>query len=238
MDHYARIYSVPDARLIDEVYVGEEVWDVEYAPDGRSFATSSPSGIVRIWSTTSDVVSFQMPASFGRVESLEIVSPDGRYMLPRTHARENPNAQVLDIATGKSVGVPMPFTGRIMGVCFSADGKLVAFADYVDPWNGQPHSGSLQVWDWKEGRPIVPPVPLAAMPTKPTSVAFNPNGRQLIVTGEWGWILDIDATTGQVRRRLQHENLESLIRMWHRRLLFSPDGQTFATAGVGMAAYV
>jgi WD40 repeat protein len=245
MDQWARICSVPDGRLLHQIFVGEEVWDVAYAPDGWSLATSSPSGLVRVWSAPPAVASLQVPALFTGECSSAAISPDGRYVLPRTHTEATAQARVYDLATGEPVGAPLPYTGRIMSACFSADGGRVAFADYVDPWKGRPHAGSLQVWDWRQGQRVFAPVSLTPMPTKPTGVALNPNGKQVVVTGEYNtttgedaWVLVIDAATGAVRHRLRHENRPALIHHWQRRVLFAPDGRTFVTAGVGLAAQV
>jgi WD40 repeat protein len=132
-----------------------------------------------------------------------------------------------------------------MCASFSSDGSIVAFVDEIGP----KYPRNLYVWDWKQGRQVFPPVSISRMPTKPTGVAFNPNGSQIIVTGEfdtdpkgethdWGWILDIDAKTGELRRELKHHKYEALIHHRHRRVLFAPDGKTFATASVGKAAHV
>jgi WD40 repeat protein len=245
-DHWARVWRIPEGRQEAVIHLGEEVWYAAYSPDGRCLATGLPDGLVRLWAAPEPrphdyVVPGQAQGSAGW--SCMHLSPDGRYTLPFLGPPWSNILQVHEAATGKPAGQLLTMQGAPHAVCYSPDGNHLAVGEFAYGANPNgPKGGFVSVWDWRTGRRLFGPIPFPEPATgpgpvpdskRPICVAYRPDGGQLIVLGEDGTIFDIDPTTGEVQRTLHHDEERGMIFLRHRRLWFTPDGQSFITAGTG-----
>ncbi len=138
----------------------EQVIEVRLAPDGRSVATQTRAGRVRLWRMGGDrgLGVTASPRSDDTVQALK-VTPDGRHALTAGGAR----VLVRDLATGAPVGAPLPFAGEVRALALSADGRRVV-AGGRSP-GGRPPTGLgtdppglAQVWDLDTGAPLGAPL--------------------------------------------------------------------------------
>ena len=245
-DHWARVWTIPDGRLDAVIHLGEGVWYAAYSPDGRCITTGLPDGLVRLWASPEPRPNdYQVP---GQAEgaagwSCMHLSPDGRYTLPFLGPNWSNILQVRVAATGKPAGQPLTMKGAPHAICYSPDGNHLAVGEFVYGANPNgPKGGFVSAWDWRTGRRLFGPIPFPEPATgpgpvpdskRPICVAYRPDGGQLVVLGEDGTIFDIDPATGKVQRTLHHDEERGMIILRHRRLLFTPDGQSFITAGTG-----
>jgi WD40 repeat protein len=106
-------------------------------------------------------------------------SPDGTRIA--TGNRDDPNAGVWDVATGKQLLKLTGFSARVPGVAFSQDGTLLAAAS---------HDGTIRIWDAAKGT-------LKEILNTPEGgtnrVAFSPDGIHLASLNNDGtvWIYTI-----------------------------------------------
>jgi WD40 repeat protein len=194
---------------------------VAYAPDGKTLATASNDGTVKLWdmATGRELLTIQgvADAVLGVTVSL-----DGRMLAT---AGADGKAKIWDVAAGKLITSIDAEDGAVNGVAFSPDGKLLATAD---------DDGTAKLWDVASGRKlrafeghndivndIFNPV---------NSVAFSPDGKTL-ATAHFDKTAKLwDVASGRELRTFEGhaESVEDVA--------FSPDGKTLATASVDETA--
>jgi WD40 repeat protein/tRNA A-37 threonylcarbamoyl transferase component Bud32 len=230
-DHWARLWSIPDGRLMATFHLAEAVSPVAFAPDGRCAATGLANGLVRLWSPPEGNPGDRQFDSLPPWEwQHTAVSPDGRHILSLSGEKYPRPAQVYELTSGAAVGKRIPVRAHVIGAAFSPDGDRLALLDFYYRWKENPEGGWVEVWDWRTGRKAFEPIPITA---KPLAAAFRPDGRQLVVLLETGVILDVDPETGEVRRKLQHPKDDKVLFLRHRSLQFTADGNTLVSAGCG-----
>jgi WD40 repeat protein len=199
-------------------------------------ATALSNGLVRLWGAPeANQFVRHFPAVFPAVCSSSIISPDGQYVLPLPPAPPQ-HAQVHELATGKPAGKPLPLQSSIFSASFSPDGSQLTLVEWRWPIAKDPVTrGWVSAWDWRDGRRVFGPVTL---PERPSTCAYRPDGRQLVILGHEDWILVLDAATGKIEHKLEHKANPGMIFRSQRRLLYARDGQTFVTAGIGNNAWV
>ncbi len=158
----------------------------------------------------------RMPGAYGWFNATA-VSPDRR-LLATAHRKEG-TIRLWDTASGKEVATLGKHEGGVMGLAFSADGKLLASGGTAS---------LVCLWDVvarREVKRLVPSVDGVA------SLAFSPDGKRIITgvcDGErgapagWGirlWDLD----TGKVLREFGGARAETVA------VAFSPDGKLVAS---------
>jgi WD40 repeat protein/serine/threonine protein kinase len=134
--------------------------------------------------------------------------------------------KVWDVKSGKERAIAGSKKGQAFGaVALSRDGRLLVWSDGLyDPRNNRPTGWSsvrVKVWDLALGRERLA---LAGHTTRPTFLAFTPDGRTLISGGPFEvkvWDLD----TGKEKLPL---NIKGYCAM-----ALSPDGHTLAADGPG-----
>ncbi|MER5204156.1 trypsin-like peptidase domain-containing protein [Streptomyces sp. NPDC002825] len=183
------------------------VSSVAFSPDGRTSASASSDGTVRLW----DVATGKSRATLtGHADTVFSVafSPDGRTLATGGVDR---TARLWDVASGKHRATLKGHTYGVNSVAFSPDGHALATgsADHT-----------ARLWDVASRKTRAT---LTGHKDQVYSVAFSPDGKTL-ATGSWDTTVGLwDVATGTERAKLTgHENQVYSV-------AFSPDGQTLAS---------
>ncbi len=142
---------------------------VAFSPDGKFVVTGSTTGVAHVWDVASgEVVSKAM--ILGENNLWASFSPDGKRVL--TYARgQEPSARVWDAAgEAESTLIQPEIPSNAFTAAFSPDpeGRWVVTG-----------GAGARVWDATTGRPVSVPLP-------GERVAFNPDGKRLLITGAGG----------------------------------------------------
>jgi WD40 repeat protein len=187
-DKSVRLWDASSGAQLHTFDLAGPVFHVEFRPpDGRHLAASvgrqgSKGAFVKVWDATTRQDLLTTPASRPYVVTF---SPDGRHLLEEG-ADHVP--RVLDVRTGKEVGVLGRHGEDIWAMRFSPDGRRLATAG---------NDGAVRVWD--ATRLDQRPEPLLDFTLRVIGwgdrVAFSPDGRLLVTGGEDRTVKVWDAMT-------------------------------------------
>ncbi|MFI2476910.1 TIR domain-containing protein [Nocardia xishanensis] len=218
-DGTVRLWDTTTGQPITPPLIGHEhqVYDVALSPDGQRIVSSGWDSTVRRW----DAVTGQPigPPLTGGSQNVAF-SPNGQWIVSTTG-----NAvQVWDMNTGERIGEPITgFEGPVESVAFSPDGhRIVVGSGRIE--------GTVQIWDLDTHQPVGQP--MTGLDTKPGyedevwSLAFSPDGQQIVSGDQDGTVRLWDATTTQPIREpiTGHEGAVSSVG-------FSPDGRSLVSGG-------
>ncbi|HTE18766.1 MAG TPA: WD40 repeat domain-containing protein, partial [Armatimonadota bacterium] len=155
-----------------------------WSPDGKSLATSSADGSLRIWDPTLGAT--RRFSQEGRKISCIAWSPDGK----RLAVGADGMVRVWSTTAWRLLQVLPEHDGLVTALSWRPDGLLLAAGD----WHGKirisnPETGAVRRLLSDEGGII-------------GQLAWNPNGKLLAAAGSWGRVAIWDLGTGQVRVRL------------------------------------
>ncbi|HEY7328103.1 MAG TPA: protein kinase [Gemmataceae bacterium] len=193
-----------------------KVYSVALSPDGRTAASISQDGIVKLWDVKSQRERFllAMPPGFGRClafspdgKDLAVGSSDGRLWICDVSRSTEPTSWL-----GHRVG---PLPREAWAVAFSPDGKTLASAG---------DDNHIHLWEPATGRRLKS---LPRQESLVTCIAFSPNGK-LLASGSFEKEANVKlwsvATGEEVSTLSGHTKIVDV-------LAFAPNGESLATAG-------
>lgn len=224
-------FKVPMGRWID--YNGKLIDSVSYSPDGKTLASASEDGTIRLWDVESEKPRATTFEGLRGLQTSELLreysihgfvlaySPDGRTLATSSRARysDDTTIQLWDAATCKHKAT---LTGSweaktLNSTAFSPDGRTVA---------GGGDNGDVYLWDAISGE--LKTTLTGHSERFVMGVAFSPDGRTLAsgarASGD-GEVYLWDAISGECKASLNmHRDGVSSI-------TFSPDGSALAVGG-------
>ena len=187
------------------------VFGVAFGPDGRTLASGSDDGTVRLWDLRTNRQLGRPLTGHATTVYGVAFSPDGRTLASASADR---TIRLWDVASRRAVGPPLEgHTDAIYSAVFSADGRaLVSASD----------DRTVRVWDVRTRRQLGRPI---RHPAAVFSAAFSPDGRTVASGGDDDKVRFWDARS---HRRLGRPLTGHSDRIVH--VVFSPDGRTLASA--------
>ncbi|MFF8775293.1 trypsin-like peptidase domain-containing protein [Kitasatospora sp. NPDC015120] len=232
-----------------------DVTSVAFSPDGRTLATGTRGGLVRLWDITTGKTTTAPDINVAlEVESMAF-GPDGHTLaILRSDGTVQLRNTTTGIATAPDIATTDDEVWEAQPIAFGPDGHTIAV--------GVGHD-TVRLWDINTGRTIGPGITTTASDESlsVTSVAFSPDRHTLAVASHDGSVRLRDITTGRTtatnfisgatsmafgpdRHTLAVASNEGSIRLWDTTTgktttaladrqasglgAFSPDGHTFA----------
>jgi WD40 repeat protein len=170
-EHVARLWDLTakDPSASPRELKGHEgvIFDAEFAPDSRVFATGSADGTVRISIADAEDPSASAIVLRGHEDVVYRVafSPDGRWLIT---ADLDGSARLWDLTTSFSSASPVRLsTGKVSSVATSEDGHWLFSSD--------------RLWDLTAVDSVITPAILQVLTVEPANRAtFSPDGRWLV----------------------------------------------------------
>ncbi|HEY3391974.1 MAG TPA: hypothetical protein VGK58_04665, partial [Lacipirellulaceae bacterium] len=190
---------------------------IEFSSDAKSVLIQCANQAVDLWDAQT-ATPVARKVKFDEAQTVLASSPDRRTLLIRG---KDGSAQLLDIVTGQTRGMPLRHRPSIMDAQFSGDGRTVVTAGYDQ---------EVRRWDARNGTPLDMPKKSFRHKGIVYSVACSRDGR-LILSGSDDqtarlWHASDGMAAGQP---MQHSTLVS-------KVLFSPDERLALTIGDNGAA--
>jgi WD40 repeat protein/tRNA A-37 threonylcarbamoyl transferase component Bud32 len=234
-DGHVRSISIsPDGRRIFSAGEGMtiRVWDAEtgerlrtltghtgeisslaLGPDGRQIASGSWDGTIKVWDVESGTEAMTLRGDYGQLHHVAF-SPDGRRIV--SAGQEDNTIKIWDIVTGKElITIPEAHDGLgfIYSVAFSPDNKRICSGSWDQ---------TIKVWDAATGKNVLT---LHGHEGWVLSVAFGPDGRQIVSAGGADGTVKVwDVTVDhEVTKLVGHRGTVTSV-------AFSPDGDRIVSA--------
>jgi WD40 repeat protein len=204
-----------------------EIQSVAVSADGCYAVSGGWDKTVRLWDLDSGKQLRTFAGHQGAVLGVAF-SPDGRQVLS---GGLDKTLRLWDVATGKEVRKFEGHTDGVTQVAFSPDGRRAA-SGCVGPSKGEGRWGrgqdnAVRLWDVATGQEVRK---LEGHPHHVWSVAFSPDGRQLLSGGEDGSVRLWDVATGNELRRFEGHTrrAHSVAFSWDGRRALSASGDQTA----------
>ena len=205
-------------------------WSAAFSPDGRRIISGNQDGTVMVWNAVTGKEMLTLKGHTYLVSDVAF-SPNGYRIVS---VGEDNTVRVWDAVTGKEMltlkvgNTCKKNLGSVNNVAYSADGQRIVFA----------YQGIVTVWDAETGEETLTLPDVGGMMgggmmgggmmggmVEISSVAFSPDGQQIISGNQDGTVKVWNAVTGQEMLRLKGHagDVESVA--------FSPDGQRIISGG-------
>src|SRR5262249_46268572 len=181
---------------------------VQVSPDGKTIASSSADGTVRLWNLTTGKQSTILRRSSYWYTCVAF-SPNGRLLACGSF--DVATLRLWDLETGRELAFSGQY-GGVRSVAFSPDGATLA-CGY--------ESGCIRFWDPMTGQELTGPPGQHTAPV--VALAFSPDGKTLATASGWGDTLTKlwDLSVSPIRQRLELPGTLAVA--------FSPDGTKVVT---------
>lgn len=192
---------------------------VSSSPDSRSILTGSVDNTARLWDAETGKQISSFIGHSGAVRAVAF-SPDGRFVLT---ASIDSTARLWNTATGKEIRSFDFQKEMVESVSFSPDGRYILTGNSHFLGNNAKtfrFVGTTRLWDASTGQQIRA---FAEDRAVVTSVAFSPDGRNVLTGNDDGKTRIWDAASGRLTRSFEEQTLTGPA-------IFSPDGR-FVVAG-------
>lgn len=169
---WAEIYDVRAEEVRHRLHEGAVVTALAFDPSGRTLATGTPDGDVRLWDAAEGVPTAILDGHSGTVTSVAF-APDGRTLA--TSGWDH-TIKVWDRLSGRLVTTLEGHTGAVRSVSFLSDGRLLA---------SKGTDGRVRLWacdTWME----IAALPEADASSLSPTLAFHPTQPILATVGSDG----------------------------------------------------
>lgn len=157
---------------------------LSFSPTGRTLASSSADGTVRLWSVaTHRELGAPIVSHTGTVQTVAF-SPSGQMLASATG--QQGEIRLWDVRTHLQIGAVMTANSVVRNVAFSPNGATLASAD---------DDGTIRLWDITTHTQLG--VPLTGHTRAVDSVEFSPDGKSLVSSSDDGSVRVWDVASHQ-----------------------------------------
>jgi len=221
-----RLRNRADLTVVREFDVGN-LQTPRWSPDGKLLIGFVPDTSLEIWDTVEGKRLRSWKAHEGDIWAYEF-SADGKTLVTGGHDKA---IRFWDVATGKQ---QREITGhpKVVGkLTLSTDGRLLAtLSETGEPYF--PWDNVIRIWDVASGKErhqvMMPVKKYGGYQLGFNTMAFSPDGKTLVTTGQDDVLRFWDPQTGTELRQISLGNRTSMGNRAAAALAFAPDGKTLA----------
>ncbi|MGI5226722.1 WD40 repeat domain-containing serine/threonine protein kinase [Actinoallomurus sp. CA-142502] len=195
------------------------IFDLAFAPDGKSLASAGEDGTIRLWDVATGRQTATLLNEPGDEKFHVLFSPDRRTLV--TDGERNGELRLWDVATRRVIAtLTDPDGASVDSLAFSPDGGTLAVGADIIPTIGDPGTRLIRFWDMRDRRVTAT---VSGMKYAMDTLAFTPDGGTLAYPDNKTVRL-MDVATRRVTANLTgHDDFV-------RSVAFSPDGKLLASA--------